>query len=234
MGIYYRSDTTRLSFRELWRLSTNVSSFLTACVHKVSRLRAPVSWAIRYDDAITVLPADKVPVHAMRALKPFVEGFQRLGARLAFYQTVSATENLESYFAILLPPEQNAVIVIAWAKARISEPSKESPAICAITSQLQDDTYFSTTNRPSRFTRPPEFRASRWQGATPAELSRRHKGALAESDSAAIPSRDEEDAKEVLLAIKRRNFEWNVNRGVYVLLTTAEQTRLGLPVEEDS
>jgi hypothetical protein len=228
VGIYYRTDTTRLSYRELWRLSSSVRGFLLACVRKVFRLRAPVTWAVRHDDTITVLSAEKVPVHAMRALQPLVEEFERLDARLAFFQSVPATQNLQSYAAILLPREQDAVIVVAWARAQISRRGREGTAVCAITSRLQDGTFFSTTNRPSRFDRPPEFRALRWRNARPAELSRRHKQVLEESGPRAIPIRDAQEAEEVLQEVKRRNFEWYLSRGVYVPLTSAEQARLGL------
>jgi hypothetical protein len=183
---------------------------------------------VRHDDTITVLPADKVPVHAMRELGPLVEEFERLGARLTFFQTVPATENLQGYGAVLLPREQDAIIMIAWSQARISRRRRERPAVCAITSRFQDGTFLSTTNRPSRIDRPPEFRVLRWRGATPSELCRRHKEALDESGAWVIPVRDEQDAAEVLLEAKRRNFEWNLNRGVYVPLTGAEQARLGL------
>jgi hypothetical protein len=73
-------------------------------VRKVFRIRAPVTWAVRYDDTVMVVPADRVPVNALQALVPHVEQFERLGARLAFFQSVPATENLQGYGAVLLPP----------------------------------------------------------------------------------------------------------------------------------
>jgi hypothetical protein len=234
VGIYFRTDTTRLRFRELWRMSSNPAVFLSACVSKVLGLRAPITWAVRHDDDVTVLPAEQVPAHAMRVLAPLVDDFQQLGARLAFYQTVPATENLESYGAVLLPPEQDAIIVIAWAKARITRRGKEGPPICVVTSQLDDGTFLSSTDRPGRFDPPPGFRTLRWRGAAPAELCRRHREALADCGFSAIPARDAEEAKEVLREAKRRNFEWNVSRGVYVPLTAAERARLGLPAGGNS
>jgi hypothetical protein len=234
VGVYFRTDTTRLTFGELWRISSRFPVFLAACVQKVLGLRAPVTWAILHDDAVTVLPAEEVPARAMRALAPAVDAFQRLGARLAFYQTVPASENLEGYGAVLLPAEQNAVAVVAWSRARIAGPGKEGPTVCALASRLHDDTFLSTSNRGSRFNKPPGFKVVHWPGAAPEELSRRHREALAESGSWALPVRHAEGAKEMLREMKRRNFEWNVSRGVYVPLTDAEQARLGLPAGEDA
>jgi hypothetical protein len=125
-------------------------------------------------------------------------------------------------------------MVVAWSRARISRPDTEGVTVCGITSRLQDGTFLSTTNRPSRFDWPPEFRIMRWPGAAPAELSRRHKEALERSAAWAIPVRDEQAAKEVLCEAKRRNFEWNVSRGVYVPLTGAEEARLGLADGDNS
>jgi hypothetical protein len=230
VGIYFRADTTRMSFRELWWLSSTIPVFLIACVRKVFRLRAPVTWAVCHDATIAVLPTDKVPPHALQALEPPVEDFQRLGAHLAFYHTVPSSKNVEGCAAILLPCERDAIIVITWARAS----GRKGRVGCTITSRLYDGTLLSTTNLVGSTGKPPGSQVLRWRNATPAELSCRHREALAEAASRATPVCDEEDAKEVLREGKRRKFEWNVSRGVYVLLTTAEQAQLGLSLEGNS
>lgn len=233
MGIYYRADTTRMTFRELWRISSRWPVFLTGCVNKVFGIRVPVQWAIRHELTIKPLHAEEVPENALQMLEPFVEEFEQMGARLAFYQTTPAVGNLEGYSAVLAPPEHNAVVQVVWAKTQISRRGKTSFG-CAITSQLQDGAFFTTTNLASKFKKPPEFRVLRLRGAAPTDLARRHQQALAECGSPAIMIRNDEQIKNVLLDIKQRNFEWQMSRGVYVLLTAEELARLGLPAAEDS
>ncbi len=166
-------------------------------------------------------------------LEPLVQEFQQSGARLAFYQTTAATGNLQGYSAVLTPSERNAVIVVVYARAQISGPRKARSG-CAVTSRLQDGTFFSTTNLSPKFNKPPGFRVLRRRDAAPTELARRHQLALAESASPPVIIHDEEQTKNVLLEVKRRKFEWQVGRGVYVPLTDEEQARLGLPIADDS
>src|SRR5262249_10973662 len=120
--------------------------------------------------------------------------------------------------------------VITWA--RVS--SKKERVGCTITSRLHDGTFLSTTNLVGSTGKPPCSHVLRWRNATPEELGRRHRDALVESGALATPVRDGEDAKEVLREGKRHKFEWNVSRGVYVPLTSAEQAQLGLSLEENS
>jgi hypothetical protein len=199
-------------------------------MNKVFHVQTPPSWAIRHDDAITLLEADRVPTDAMRMLKPLIEEFQLLGGRLAFYRTLQTTKNLESYAAVLLSGEQNAVISCVWTRTRIARPDKEN-AVCALTSRLQDGTFLSTTNWRSPFDKSPGSKTLRWRRASPAQLYHRHEEALAMTGSWPIHVRNEQDAIRILEEAIRRKFEWKLSRGVYVPLTPEEQTHLGLSSE---
>jgi hypothetical protein len=125
------------------------------------------------------------------------------------------------------------VIQVVWAKTQISRRGKTSSG-CQITSQLQDGTFFTTTNLPLKFNKPPEFGVLRLRGADPMELVQRHQLALAGCSSPAILILNEEQIKNVLVDVKRRKFEWQVGRGVYTPLTAEELARLGLPAADES
>jgi hypothetical protein len=232
VGIYFRTDTTRLTFGELWRISSRLPVFLRACVNKVFGLRAPVRWAVRHELTIRALHTEEVPGAALAVLEPLIEEFQQLGARLAFYHATPAVGNLEGYAAVLLPPEHNFFIVVVWARSQISRWGNETSG-CGVTSQLQNGSFFTTTNLPRKFNKPPASRVLRLRGATPTELAERHQEAVAESGLSAILIHSEEQLKSILEEIKRRNFEWHLGRGVYLPLTGEELARLGLPVADD-
>jgi hypothetical protein len=199
-------------------------------MNKLFHRQRPASWAIRHDDSITVLEGDKVPTDAMRMLRPLIDEFQQLGARLAFYHTLQTTKNLECFAAVLRSAEQNAVITCAWTRTQIARPGKQD-AVCALTSRLQDGTFLSTTNWRSPFDKAPGLKTLRCRRASPGKLYRRHEEALARSDSGPIPVRNEQDAIKILVEAIRRKFEWKLRRGVLVPLTPAEQTNLGLSSE---
>jgi hypothetical protein len=176
---------------------------------------------MQHDDSINILKAEELPGPCLNALNPLVEELEQGGARMAFYQQVRTVGNLEGYAAVLLGPENNAFIVVAWTRVWISRPGKETCA-CVVTSQLPDGTYFSTTNRPPTFNLPPEFKVVRWRGATPSELAQRHQQALAQSEVFPVSIPTAEIAKQVLLAERRRFYDWNVERGVYVPVSDDE------------
>jgi len=232
VGIYFRTETRRLTFRELWRISSRWPVFLVACVNKVLGVRQPVRWALQHELTIRPLHTEEIPCAALRVLEPLIEQFQQSGARLAFFQSTPSTGNLKGYSAVLLPSEHNAVIVVIWVRAQISGPGTVKSG-CAVTSELQDGSFFSTTNLPPAFNKPPGSRAVHLRGATPTELAQRHQEALIESGSNATRIHNEQEAINLLVEAKRRNFEWQVGRGVWVPLTAEEQARLGLPIADD-
>ena len=114
MGLYFRTDINRLSFRELWRMSSRPSGFFRGCINKIFGIPWPVRTAVLHEERIAVVPADEIPAAAWRDLEPMVADLEELGARLAFYQTVPALGNLQGYAAVLLPRERNAVIMANW------------------------------------------------------------------------------------------------------------------------
>jgi hypothetical protein len=232
VGIYFRTDTSRLTFRELWHIASSWPAFLSGCANKVLGLRVPARWAVLHEEAIRVLPADEVPGPALRVLGPLVEDFEEEGARLVFYHTVPATRNLAGCAAVLLPPGQDALIVITWVRTRVAGPGRLHCG-CQVASLLQDGTFLCTTSERRRFNLPPGFQVLRRRGATPWELLRLHRRALAAAASPPTLIRDAEQAKEVLVEAKRRKFDWQVRRGVWVPLGAEEQAALGLPPAED-
>jgi hypothetical protein len=138
-----------------------------------------------------------------------------------------AVGNVEGYTAVLIAPERNALMLIIWTKIEIAAPGPTTLA-CGVTSQLQDGTYFSTTNQPARLNMSPEYRVNRLRRAGPAHLAERHQEALNQSGAPTTIIRDDECARRILLAVKRRNFEWHIARGAWRPLTPNELARLGI------
>jgi hypothetical protein len=227
LAVYFRTDTTRLTFGELWRISSRTPVFLAGCMNKLLGVRTPARHAVCHHESILEVPADQVPALAQQALLPCVEGFERAGARRAFYHTVPAV-NVTGCAAALLPPERNAVIAVAWASAhRAARPGRASCS-SGITSQLEDGTFLITSDHRARFNPPPLFKFQRFLGAAPEELMDRHQEALTELASPALPVEDDEQAKQLIVDMKCCNFSWQVSRGVWVPLTAAEMAQLGL------
>ena len=75
-------------------------------------------------------------------------------------------------------------------------------------------------------------RVFRQRGASPAELLVLHERHLAEVDLPPLPVGNAAQAEQLLLVVKRHNFEGKVRRGIWVPLTRQELERLGLPVDE--
>jgi hypothetical protein len=230
MGVYFRTDSTRLHFRELWGIHSRLHVFLAACVMKLLGLRGPRRTAVLHEDLIRVIPEADVPLDGMRQMWPAIDEFERAGARLAFYHAVSGTGQLRGCAAVLLPPERNAFISVTWATARASGRGAESHGF--IVSGFSDGTYLATTGSRARFDPAPGVQAFRYRGAAPEELMRRHQQHLAQSPLPPLPVESAAQAERILLAMKRHTFEWNVQRGIWVPLTDRELARLGLPSDE--
>jgi hypothetical protein len=232
VGVYFRTDVTRLSFGELWRISSRFPVFLNGCMRKILGVRRPPRHAFYHEEAVIVVPVDEVPSAARRVLEMRVEQLERLGARLLFYQTVRSTRNVAGYSAVLLPPEHNAVILLTWVRVETTgRPAKQS-STCAISSRLEDGTFLSTSDHRGHFDPAPLFKVQRLRGATPEEVLDRHQEALTQAAAVALPVENEEHAKHFLVESRRCTFNWHLSRGVWVPLTPAELAALGLPADD--
>jgi hypothetical protein len=233
MGVYIHTDTTRLTFAELWRMHRRLPVFLLACRNKIFGIRPPTRHAIYHEETVVTVPAEEIAPPAWRALRPRAEAFEQLGAELVFYHTVRSTPNVMGYAATLLPPERNAVIVVTWSRARIGKGPGTEDGSCVVLSQLEDGRFLNTTDRVARFNPPPLFVVQRCRGATAEELLDRHQEALAAAAVPAVPVADTEHAKQVLVDGKRANFAWHISRGVWVPLTREELAALGLTADDE-
>jgi hypothetical protein len=225
LGTYFRTDTTQLTYGELWRLSSSWLGFLGGCVNKLLGIQTPARYAVWHEARIEVIDADWVPPAAREVLEPIIEEAQRLGARWMFYQTVPALGNLQGYAAVLLCAERNAVFIGTWSQVRITRRGRETTGSVFV-SQLHDGTLLSTTNHRRRLDTAPEIRVERWLGAPVAELADKHRRRLNQAASPPLLLHTEDDVKELLVEAKERNFGWNVSRGVYLPLTEEEYARL--------
>jgi hypothetical protein len=227
MATYYRTDIRKTTFAEIWRISSTYSSFLSGCKLKLLNRKLPVSHAFRYDDRVVVVPPETVPQEVSAFFGPAVEEFESLGAQLAFYHTAPAVGKLEGYSAVLLAKDRYSYIVLVWVEVRVGRRPKKNSGM-AITSQLQDGSFFTTTNLPRRFNLPPAFKAQRVLDGAPAVLFDKHQQGLRESESPAIRIQGDSHVKELIAEVKRVTFEWHFNRGVYLPLTTEEKRSLGV------
>lgn len=225
MGVYFHTDTTRLTFAELWRISSRLPVFLAGCRNKILGIRRPPRFAVYHEESVLIVPAEDVSPAAQRFLHPRVEAFEHHGAQLLFYQTVPSSSNLSGFGATLLPPEHNAIATVTWASTR---PGKESGG-CVVTSHMDDGRFFFTSNHRARFNSPPLYVVQRHLHAAPDELLDLHQEGLARSAAAAMPVENAEQAIQVIVEAKRANFAWHVSRGVWVPLTQEELAALDLP-----
>jgi hypothetical protein len=233
VGVYYRSDVARLTFRELWRITRNWPAFFNGCFVKAFGLSAPARWAVQHELAVRVLRAEELPEIALHALQPHIQQFQHSGSQFLFYYSNPTVGKLEGYAAALISRDCNALITVVWVRAEISERGTQRLS-CNITSKLQDGTFFTTSNNPPTFNLPPEFKVRRLRSASPAELVQEHQDALMVRSLLPIPIYDECQVKDMLIDIKRRRFEWQVSRGVYVLLKEEERAQLGIATTDNT
>jgi hypothetical protein len=131
---------------------------------------------------------------------------------------------------VLVSPRRTAIVVIASSLARAA--GSWSEARYGLWSQFADGTFLATSGGRLLFHPVEATRVFRQRGANPVELLVLHERHLAEVDLPPLPVGNAAQAEQLLLAVKRRNFEGKVRRGIWVPLTRQELEQLGLPVDE--
>jgi hypothetical protein len=79
VGIYFRTDTTRLTFRELWGIHPRFPVFLASCVMKLLGIPEMRTTAVLHEDAIRIVPVESIPEAGLAVIGPIVGRFEREG-----------------------------------------------------------------------------------------------------------------------------------------------------------
>lgn len=219
---YYRTDSRKLTFKEYWNMARSWK-VLIPWFCKVFGIRFPLGGGLprlasQRDIEIT---ETLLPLGAREKLQPWVDQFSQLGFHSPRYFHLQNTrEEVESTFIALFHSSGEAVVRIFYTLAKQVQPPLETVTV-AILSGLEDGTVCVTSNQREMMKSLPGTKVARRLDAEPAELWAAHEALLAKERrrSPARRWQRHEDTDEFIDSHENESWEFNIKRGVYVLMS---------------
>lgn len=220
---YYKLHGGRLTVAEYWRICSRWQGFLYAVALKpFGGFR--FTFSIARPEEPNIVRLDDLPAAVRDRLRDPVEGFERAGLKLVFYQRPLVLERDRlGAGAVLLGHGGEVIGMVALAGHR----GRWATELNCTTHLTGGRECVSTTSR-ERFRVLPHITAFRYPGLKPEALCDRHRENLARMETAGhFPTRfTREQLPRVILEAQQRYVDFHAARGVFVPMTEEEIDRL--------
>jgi hypothetical protein len=221
--MFYKVDSRKRTYGELWRLAPNLRGFVGAALSKLLGIQKPCTFGIRRPEALNLHAEDEVPAAVRERLEPVIAKCAEGNMPLQFYATIDATigSHAKAYMATVLHADgytwANAMTVLVRHRAQ--------PAKFTCFSLLHDGCYVVTSDQVWKLAPHPGDLVERMVGASPEAVEKRHYERITEPGRRAVHIRPEELAQTILTR-EQRHVDYQIERGVYVPMTEDEFMRI--------
>jgi Zn-dependent protease len=226
--VFYRIDSTRVSFREYW-WGSPAAAMLIAPVLKLFRIRIP---SATDDPAVEVLApfevqAEAFPEEARTRMQPLLETLSGQGYGHPIHHSISDDLHKVETRMVSLAHSSGR----SWARIHQRVWSVQSPprevTFTEVVSEFVDRTFLWSTSAKPDLAAPPTCRVVRRTGAEASEVVTVHAAELAGEEArravASVSTTDELRASTERHHAQVRNF--HLRRGVFAALTPADRAR---------
>ena len=218
---YYKSDNTKLTLRECWRLtrSWRVAILL---LFKMFRIRLPLTtalpWPAYFRD--NIISETEISFSARNKIKPLIDDFQNMGFQVLSYHTLKEQLGpVDLVVVSFLHPQKEMTARVFYSKA----PGVEK-VFCVIMSWLINGTFLITSSKQPDLDTPSSQEVFRLVNATPYVLHENHRKILEQNRATSNPRLivSLEDVGKASDLLEERETKFHVQRGFFVEMTVWE------------
>ncbi len=212
---YYRVDTRKLTYAELWRVSPGLG-FAVGAVLKTLLIPIQVSTIVPYVDEITLVGPETLDEDVKLALSIPSSGWTSLGFRPAFHYTVPLRgDGMRSAAVVFLSADELTVAQTAFVEKTVGLVTRrEVVSFCF--SRFDDGTFLGESSAAKRFNSPPEFDSRSLPGGSSEQLFSLHEERLREGKHGRPARIGRDGLKALITFLNNRHVEYMAQRGVYV------------------
>jgi hypothetical protein len=220
---YYRADYRGLSYREYWRISINIQTFVVLSVMKTLRLRARrlVPNAFTRIKSLNIVPRDDVPPEVWEAWSVLMRDCGESDITLNFVtRTPIIGPGLTAYSASLLSADEMTAATLTYERVQRARVDRVVVGY-SVTSMLPDGRYAMTSGTRVVLDGPKEILVKHLPGATIPQLLAAHRQWVATLEQPIVPMSRAGQARRVLAATQLQ-FDHFIRRKFYVRMTEKE------------
>jgi hypothetical protein len=216
---WYQLDSTRLSFREYWRWKPGIP-FCFCAMKKLFGIRITSGQCYARPDVLQPIDPDDLPDKHRSVLGPLVAQSGTLGFELGFFYSVPTKGPVSGSAAALTSTDRWTLLLLVHSAPRNSQQPFQ-PAYGFYSCAADGRILATAGGLPGLIGVAPEIQVIRLRHRPLDQTCERHSERLRAEGGGLVAFRTQEVADSVL-RILQRNFDYNVNRGVFVPLPESE------------
>ena len=224
MNRYYKLDSRKVTFGEYWNI---VRSPMVIVPWVAKLLNIPMKFSSGMPDFESVrqleVPEPEFSLRAYEKLQPLLDKCLAMGfhsPRFFTYENMRRDSRI-SFIALL--HESGATVRLMHTLAAQVQPPQEKMLVVLL-SELNDGTYFFTSNQRKQFISMPGILANRLIGTGPERLLESHLQKLSEFQASNPPKlvQSQEQMDALWDRYEKSSREFGMQRGIYVWMTPEE------------
>jgi hypothetical protein len=227
-AIYYKTDSTKITFREYWRSRFSRPRVLIAFLFKILGIRLAahhsIPWPLRLRDSL--INEEDVSPSAKEKLAPLLEECKQLGFESLCHQRITNHFAPSDILIVsLLHAKKDVVARIFFLQVAVRKKTQEH-IHCFMESWLNNGVFLLTSNSNQKLVldNPPEQDVLRLVNAPPKALFEAHTKRLEQSAGSNPPRLIHclEDFEKMADALEESGIRFNIRRGVFTEMTPQE------------
>ena len=221
MTVWYKVDSNRFTYRELWRLSgRGLAPFAQAALRKWFDVPRPLVYGYAFPETLDLVEFSAIPDRPRQVLGDMISQAERHGFRLALCHKSTTLGDLVGYAAALWNADGTPIGSAIWIRA-----GRREEATFSLGSRC-DGRFILTDNQIRRIDPPPEFDCRHLPGKSIDELVAIHADRLDRLGRERVLRATAAEVAARVLEGRRRIHEYQRARGIHVLMTQDEIDRL--------
>jgi hypothetical protein len=219
--IYYGADTTKLTFREYWRWKPGLP-FLFMALRKLRGIRTNTGAYVARPERLTPIDlATASPAHEC-ALRPLLNQSRAMAFNMEFCYTVPMLGPFDSLAIALTSADHLTLLLIAHLE-RVGAGRPALPAYVFYSFHAEGYPIATSGGLVGLIGGPPEIKGVRLRNSSLEKTWTRHHKRI-ETEKGNLLACRSADVAQTLLRILQRSMDYNIERGVWVPFTEAEET----------
>jgi Zn-dependent protease len=225
MAEYYKVDGRKITLREYWNIARSWQAIVAWIA---ARLGAPLQAGVAFRQPGSVsemeIPESELSPQAKAKLQPLVEQCLQLGFHSPrYYLHESLRRDVRTFFIAMLHRSGEFTLRLMHTLASNASPPVEN-VLAVLLSELNDGTFFFTSDQRPKFRSPPGILNNRLIGASPIQLIESHQQKLAALGARNPPRPVLSTAAldDVWNRYEKMSVEFQVGRGLYVRMAPEE------------
>lgn len=223
--IYYEMDSSKLTFREYWRMSTGLFEFFIAAVVRILRLHISFKLAFANTTCLQLISPDQVPDAARKPLRGIVDHAQGLGLGYEFTYVLPTVGNIQGVGAVMCNEARDTVMIIVFVRSWVNNVHQEKLRYGLVT-QLENGTVLVTSGSPRDLEAPANLVIESYPKREMQWVLQRHQARLAGSNSPATEFGKSESLESAIRRYEAAVFNYQIERGVYIPVDLAKLERM--------